>query len=254
MLLEAGAGALLGLFLWIGYKELSDIDPFEARRFSGLPFALLTGAIVYRTRARPVLWAIAGAIAFMILLVSFTPIVRKPVHSLIRADSATAVDAVIVLSAGVTDDGLLGGQGTDRLLSGIEFLRTGLTRNIVITLIQNDGVYSTEDQTRLLGMAPAGTKVFSTAEAWSTRDEAVFTAKIAAAQHWSRIAVITSPTHTRRACATFEKLALQVVCIPAAARDMAVYSLRGSWDRLQGFRLWLYESLATSEYARRGWI
>ena len=77
---------------------------------------------------------------------------------------------------------------------------------------------------------------------------------IAQPRGWSTIALVTSPMHTRRACATFEAVGFKVVCVPADARESGLYEGSGAGDRLRVFGWWLYETFASSTYRRRGWI
>lgn len=256
--LEAGAGMVLGLFVWIGYRQLSVIDPFQSRGTSGYLICALIGAVIYRTRARAVLWAIAASLALMIVIVAYTPIVRAPAQKFMRLDPVGVVDAVVVLSSSVSDDQLLDQQGTDRLLTGLQLVKQGVSRNLVVTRLRLSGseetLFSVYDQIRLYKLAGSPGQLITTPFTTNTHDEALATKQIAVRKGWRRVAVVTSPTHTRRACAAFEKAGLSVVCVPALSRDVAMGTLTRSGDRLRAFQLWLYESLATSEYARRGWI
>ncbi len=256
--LEAGAGMVLGLFSWIGYRELSVVDPFQSRGTSGVLVCALIGAVIYRTRLRPIMWAIAGSLAFMIVLVAYTPIIRRPAQSFIRIDPIRNVDAVVVLSSSVSDDQVLDQQGMDRLLTGLQLVRQGVAKNLVVTRIRLVGseapLFSVYDQIRLYKLAGSPGQLMTTQFTANTHEEAVETRKIADRKGWKRVAVVTSPTHTRRACAAFEKVGLSVVCVPALSRDVAIGTLVQPGDRLRAFQLWLYESMAVSEYKRRGWI
>jgi uncharacterized SAM-binding protein YcdF (DUF218 family) len=258
MFFEAGAGMLLGFFSWIGYERLSIIDPLGARGINGMLVFALLGGLLYRTKARAILWAIPAAIAFMILLVSYTPIIVNPARGLIRTDSMSTVDAVVVLSSGVSDDQVLDQQGTDRLLTGLGVARRMGAKTLVVTLLAMDGtegaLTSKYDQLRLYYLAQAPVKLVMIPSMGNTHGEAMQTARLASERGWKRIGVVTSPLHSKRACATFEKAGFSVVCVPALSRDLAVGTLRGAGDRLRAFQLWLYESLATSEYKRRNWI
>ncbi|MEP6551569.1 MAG: hypothetical protein ABJB95_10315, partial [Gemmatimonadales bacterium] len=71
---------------------------------------------------------------------------------------------------------------------------------------------------------------------------------------WKTLAVVSSPMHSRRACATFEAVGFKVICVPAAVRGSGLYSAANAGDRLRAFRSWLYETFATDTYRRRGWI
>lgn len=258
MFLQTGAGMLLGFFTWIGYSQLSMIDPFPSLHLNGLVVFLLAGAWIYRTRVRAIMWAVPAALAFMILLVSFTPLVVTPARALIRTDPMSEVDAVVVLSSGVSDDEVLDQQGLDRLLTGLEITRSVGARALVVTPLALEGsegtVHSRYDQRRLYHLARSPVEMITTGPVENTHSEALETVRLAKERGWKRVALVTSPLHSLRACATFEKAGLSVVCVPALSRDVAVGTLKEAGDRLRAFQLWLYESLAISEYHRRGWI
>jgi len=88
----------------------------------------------------------------------------------------------------------------------------------------------------------------------TTRTEALRMKAIARANGWQTLAVVTSPLHTRRACATFEAVGFRVVCVPSTVRGSGLIPGSIAEDRLRDFRSWLYETFATDSYRRRGWI
>ncbi len=256
--IASATGALLGFVSWLEYLRLSTLDPFERFGVSGLLPAALLGAIVYHGRLRAIMWAIPGAFAFMIAVISYTPIMRDSTRSLIRQDVVTDVDAVVVLSSRVSDDELLDQQGLDRLIAGIQLAQSQGNRPLILTRTRVKGwertVDSQPDQQRLLRLGTGLTDVILTGYPEDTHDEALLTLSVARKRGWQKVAVVTSPFHSRRACATFEKQGFLVVCVPALSRDVAVNTMMRGPDRLRAFQLWLYESIGTSEYRRRGWI
>lgn len=88
----------------------------------------------------------------------------------------------------------------------------------------------------------------------STRDEALQFVALGRTHGWQRIAVVTSPLHTRRACRTFEVAGLPVSCVPARSRGYSLRWLGGTHARLNVFREVLYETLGTLWYSYRGWV
>jgi uncharacterized SAM-binding protein YcdF (DUF218 family) len=66
--------------------------------------------------------------------------------------------------------------------------------------------------------------------------------------------VVTSPTHSRRACAAFEREGLAVVCVPAVETQFDVESLEKPNDRVRAFGPVIHERLGLLVYRRRGWI
>ena len=89
---------------------------------------------------------------------------------------------------------------------------------------------------------------------FTTRTEAIRMRNVAARSGWTTVAVVTSPLHSRRACATFEAVGFRVVCVPAASREHLVPEAWLPEDRMRTFRAWLYETFATATYKSNGWI
>jgi len=88
----------------------------------------------------------------------------------------------------------------------------------------------------------------------STHDEAIAVKQVADRERWNHVVLVTSPFHSRRACATFEHVGLAVSCIPSDSRDIAVHSLTDAGDRVSAFNLWIYELAATLHYKVHGWV
>jgi uncharacterized SAM-binding protein YcdF (DUF218 family) len=68
------------------------------------------------------------------------------------------------------------------------------------------------------------------------------------------IIVVTSPMHTRRACATFEKVGFRVYCMPAEERLWITRHPELPRDRVPAFRMYLYERVGWLKYRWKGWI
>jgi uncharacterized SAM-binding protein YcdF (DUF218 family) len=217
------------------------------------------GAILGATRLRPLLWISAAVIAFLCLAVAYTPLVSALAAPLVRRDPLPAhVDAIAVLSAGFTRDGMMRNETLDRLLTGLALAGRGFARTLLISRERTDFagkvVSDSADKEKLLALAKPSAQVVFVDSVFTTRTEAVRMKAIAQARGLSTVAVVTSPMHTRRACATFEAVGLKVVCIPADLRESGLYEGSNAEDRLRAFRSWLYETFASDSYRRRGWI
>jgi uncharacterized SAM-binding protein YcdF (DUF218 family) len=168
------------------------------------------------------------------------------------------VDAIAVLSMGFTPDGMMRGETLDRLLTGLSLAKRGVARSVLVSRERRsfDGkvVSDSADQEALLDLAKPSAQVIFVDSVFTTRTEALRMKAIAQAHGWSTVAVVTSPMHTRRACATFEAVGFKVVCVPAAVRESGLYEQGNAQDRLRAFRSWLYEKFATDSYRRHGWI
>lgn len=221
--------------------------------------AAVVGAIVGATRLRPLLWIVAGPIAIVALAVTYTPIVSVLATPLVRRDTLPArVDVVAALSHGLTPDGLMRSQTLDRLLSALALARSGRASAVLVSEERRSyggkSVTDSADLREIVQSFAVPAEVIFVDSVFTTRTEALRMRGIAAPRGWTTVAVVTSPLHSRRACATFEAVGFKVVCVPSTSREHAVPEARSPEDRLRTFRSWLYEIFATATYKSNGWI
>lgn len=261
LLKEFASGAVLGTLIWLAVVTLGFHSVFHLPNSAGLGPAALLGGLVGFTRFRSILWLTGGTLVALFILVAFTPVIVEPAQSLVRSDPIPSppltVDAVVILSSGVTGDGLLNPSGTERMVSGLRLAKVTGSRAIVTTRVRtgpNLEVSSDADQKNLVDLFGAGVAHFIVPEVFSTRDEALLVRDLARQQRWARVAVVTSPSHSRRACGTFEKVGLRVTCAPAESREVAFHTLAYSGDRVEAFQLWVYEMAGTVNYRLKGWL
>lgn len=256
---HAAAGAVLGALCAVSAHVLGVQQLLRRPELVLYIPAAALGAALGVTRLRPLVWIAAGVIALTCMAVAYTPLVQAMARPLIRRDSIPVrVDAIAVLSAGLTPDGMMRSETLERLLTGLLLARRGLATRMLVSMERRvfDGTAVTDSAdvaavTALVGARPAPILVDSVT---STRTEALRMRAIARVNGWKTLAVVTSPLHTRRACATFEAVGFRVVCVPAAVRGSGLYPGSNAEDRLRAFRSWLYETFATDSYRRRGWI
>jgi len=258
---EIASGAVLGALVWLAICSLGFHAIFGLSVARWLGPAALLGGLLGVTRFRALLWVGGATLAVLFAVVSFTPLIVQPVQALIRSDPMPSppltLDAVVVLSSGVTTDGALDSDGTERLLSGLRLARATGTSGIVTTRVRSSGrpeVSSDADQKKLVDLAGSGLRLFIVSDVFSTRDEALRVRELARQQRWTRVAVVTSPPHSRRACGTFEKAGLRVTCVPAESRDVGFRTLDAPGDRVDAFKWWIYEFAGTMNYRVKGWL
>lgn len=250
-------GLGLGGAIWLTISLLGVPSVFHIESLTGLvPFAL-AGMLVFLTRFGRIIAWIEAWLLILVVVIAYTPFIGTA-RTLIRTDPMPAhADAVVVLSAGVTADGFLHGQGLDRLLTGLAIVKRGIAPSLVVTREERDlgdrKVNTAADQDSLIALVNVVKFVATPLEA-STHDEAMAVKRIANQSGWRRIILVTSPFHTRRACATFEHVGLVVTCTPSDSRDIAVHSLKSPRDRVGAFSMWIYELAATLQYKRHGWV
>jgi len=220
--------------------------------------AALAGALLGNTRLRPLLLIVGGILALICIAVAYTPLVSALGRPLVRRDSIPArVDAIAVLSAGFTADGMMRRETLERLLSGLTLARRGLAPVLLVSMERSTDrppVSDSADIQSIISLSGGGTRTILVDSVTTTRTEALRMRAVARANGWQTLAVVTSPLHTRRACATFEAVGLRVVCVPATVRESGMIPGGIAEDRLRDFRSWLYETFATDSYRRRGWI
>jgi uncharacterized SAM-binding protein YcdF (DUF218 family) len=172
--------------------------------------------------------------------------------------SRSGVDAIAVLSMGGTPDGLMRSETLDRVLSGFDLVKRGLASNVMISRetrsFGGKEVSDSADLQNITAMVAMPATVIFVDSIFTTRTEALRMQLIAREHGWNTLAVVTSPMHSRRACATFEAVGFKVFCAPASIRGSGLDPNSIPEDRLRAFRAWLYERFATDSYRRRGWI
>jgi uncharacterized SAM-binding protein YcdF (DUF218 family) len=254
-------GAALASLVWLELVAFGIPNiVIGTKGYALIPIAALVGAAIGLTRARRLLLAAVFGLSIPLAIVAFTPVIRRPARALIRADplGARPVQAVVVLSGGITDDGHLRQPPTDRLLTGLSLLRRGFATTLVLTRERNrppgPSVTSDVDQQRLVSLLERPIRLLIVDSIFSTRDEAVRTRALARTLDFTSVAVVTSPLHTYRACATFETVGFTVTCVPSESRDVALAALRTPTDRVKALQLWLYELAGLAKYRVSGWI
>jgi uncharacterized SAM-binding protein YcdF (DUF218 family) len=251
-------GAISGAASWLLLQQLGVPQIFGIGSEAGLIPLVLLGALLAWTSWRWLIPVIAFALLALLLVVAYTGIAAPLAFKLIRIDAIpSSADAVVPLSAGVTADGHLTQQGLDRTITAVDLAERGVAPVLLFT--------REERKTRRRKSNNAGDQilvarlarldhVMTTRPVKSTHDEAVAVASVARYRGWKRVIVVTSPFHSRRACATFERAGVTVSCVPSDSRDVAINRLIYPHDRIVAFGLWLYETAGTLRYKQKGWI
>jgi uncharacterized SAM-binding protein YcdF (DUF218 family) len=194
------------------------------------------------------------------LVVTQTGVMSNLAAHWVRNDSvSTPIDAVVVLSGGLTADSSLGTSGTERLLTGLELVRAGLAPRLVTTRATDrygGRVVSTDaGQRRLVRLTGIDSSRWSVVDSvHSTRDEAMQVARLLHPASARTVAVVTSAIHTKRACATFEGVGFRVRCVAARGIQNTTRRPMSADDRLEAFREYLYERIGMAKYRWKGWI
>jgi len=204
--------------------------------------------------------AVVIAVGFALFMLAFTPMTAAPIQAWVRRDSVPGrmPDAVVVLSTTITEDGLVDGTGTARGLSALEAMRQTRASILITTRpsqVRPEALSAAmEDYRRLIDPLVATSRWRVVGPVATTHHEALATSRLLVPPSSKRIIVVTSPIHTRRACATFEGVGFSVTCWPSAERRYDLNTFSGVRTRLAATADWLYERAGMIEYRWRGWI
>lgn len=252
-------GGAIGIALWCMLLAFQLLPGKTADTAGVLMFGLF-GIAIRLSRIRDALLAILVVAAVIVLVVTQTPVSDAVASRWIRSDAFpdSGVAAVVVLSAAVNPNKTISSEALDHLITGLELTGAGKAPMLVTTTVRQrfpGGVVSSEaDQSRIVALFGRPIKWIRTQPGKSTRDEAVNAASMLLPTGRTRIAVVASPMHTRRACAAFEAVGFAVTCVPARSRSSGGVSSASPRDRLVAFGDWVYEVTGTAKYRMRGWL
>ncbi len=251
-----GVGLAVGAF--VGFIAL-DLDlptlvSFWGDRSFLVPALAVACALAWLTPLRRLVALAGGILGIVWLAVAFTPLVSWMAGGLVRRDPPADADAVYVFASRLQADGDPTTDAMSRLLKGIELLAQGRAKRLVVPeLPPPSRLYAPLARDWVKLYAP-GTEVLSVGPTSRTREEAVALARLFRERGWRRVLAVTSPTHTRRACASLEQQGLSVVSVPAIETDFDLETLDRPGDRRSAFGPVAHERLGLFVYRRRGWM
>jgi len=253
-------GSALGVALWCVCFALQ-ILPGTLADTPGVLLLAAFGLFVGATRFRRVLLVLLELATLVIAVVTLSPLSEASAARWVRQNPipSSGVAAAVSLSAGINPDTTISGEAADHLLMALELVRAGKARSLVTTttadLFPTGFVSSETDQMRIIDLFAGRVDWFRTPPGHSTHDEAIASARLLLPRGMRQIAVITSPMHTRRACAVFEAVGFEVTCIAARLRTPGGQPVSSDpTHRLTIFGQLVYEVAATVEYSIRGWM
>jgi uncharacterized SAM-binding protein YcdF (DUF218 family) len=251
---DALIGAILGLLITIAGQQIGLQSVPILRGVHPLPFGAAIGAFLGISKIRAALWGAAGLVSVIILVVAYTPLVPPLIRSYVRKDALRPVQAVVVLSSDVQEDGEMTDAAQIRILRGYEVLQEGLAKELVITRLprpKKSSLEAVQQQMRRLRM---DFPIHETGDVRNTRDEALEVAYLAQKQGWDEVILVSDGSHLKRAGAAFEKAGLKVLCSPCPERYYDLRTLNEPDERLIAFREWLWEAIGYQVYKFRGWL
>jgi uncharacterized SAM-binding protein YcdF (DUF218 family) len=218
---------------------------------------LLLAAAILRRRPR-LAWTLAGLGAATLVVASSGPVANALVRRAERGAPSTyrpevVYDAVVVLG-GMVDDAASRASGAtelqaqvDRVLRGYELVRAGRARAVLLSAgLVSPAPGDVPEADRLAAKLvewgiPAG-QVVVEASSRNTRENAIESARVAAAHGWRTLLLVTSAAHAARALGCFRAVGLEPDVLPVDFRAgdgrgeswlPRVYALDRSTDALR---------------------
>ena len=197
---------------------------------------------------------IVAALALFYLLVFQTPLVWWMAEPLRIAAPPSAADAIVVFAGGVGESGRAGGGYQERVSQAIDLYRAGHAPRIVFS---SGFVFTMREAEVMKAVAvangvPADAILLEEAAA-NTRENVEYTKRILDQHGWTRVLLVSSPYHMRRACLTWRKLAPDITVVPTPVPESQFYTHRRG-PSLEQIRGLLHEAAAIVQYWWRGWI
>jgi len=209
---------------------------------------------LWTTRLRPAVAAATACLALAWLVVGFTPLTAWMARELPRRDAERPADAAFVLASRIQDDGELTATAMSRLVHALELLGQDKASRLVLSELPPPYAAYAPAARALMAHLRLKQELLSVGPVRSTRDEAVLVARLFRERGWRRVLLVTSPTHARRAAASFEREGLEVVSSPATETRFDLERLARPDERLFAFGSLLHERVGIQVYRYRGWM
>jgi len=247
-------GFILGVAAWHPLDRLgmSQFLPVVGKWAPALA-AGVVGAVLFVGGFAWALWAFAALICLVYQIITGTPLIERAARSTIREDPLHRCEAVIALSSSPRSDGGLDTAGRARITAALDLLRCGFADYLVITRVADSPSILPAAQ-KLMGLMGISAPILEFGPVGGTHDEAVAAAKLVKTRGWQELLMVTSPAHTRRAAAAFEKAGVHVVAASSEDPRCSYSNLSCPGDRLYAFGCWQREFLGWITYRRRGWL
>jgi uncharacterized SAM-binding protein YcdF (DUF218 family) len=216
--------------------------------------AALLGALLWRTPLKRLVAGTAALLACAWMTVAFTPLTPTLAAGLARRDPLRPADAVFVLASRIQDDGDLTSSALSRLVHGLRLVAEGHAPRLILSELHPPSAPYALPARELMRDFHITGELLTVGPVGNTRDEAVAVAQLGRARGFRRILLVTSPLHSRRASAAFEREGLDVVSSPCPEARYDVESLATPGERLMAFGGVTHERVGLWVYARRGWI
>ena len=208
---------------------------------------------LYTAASRRTLQGLVAVVVAYFLLFQ-TPLLWWVASPLKIVQPAAPADAIVVFAGGVGESGKAAGGYQERLTQAIGLYRSGMAPRLIFS---SGFVFTLREAEVLKALAvDAGVPpeaIVLEEQAANTYENVEFTRRILNERHWTRVLLVSSPYHMRRAMLTWKKVAPEITVIPTPAPESQFYTHeRGaSLEQIRGI---VHEYAAIINYWWRGWI
>ncbi|MDP3716178.1 MAG: ElyC/SanA/YdcF family protein [Acidobacteriota bacterium] len=194
------------------------------------------------------------AVAVVYALVFYTPLLWWAASPLQKSDPPQPADAIVVFAGGVGESGKAGGGHLERLKQAVDLYKAGYAPSLILS---SGYVFSFKEAEVMRALAidqgvPAD-RILLEEQATNTRENVTFTNNILRERQWTRILLVSSPYHMRRATMVWHKAAPDVTVIPTPPFSSQFYE-HGVGASLEQVRGIVWEYAAVVSYWWRGWL
>jgi len=208
---------------------------------------------VYRQTRTRIAQAVIG-LAALYLLVFNTNLLWWCARPLFVEAAPTQADAIVVFAGGVGESGKAGGGAQERLARAVELYRAKFAP---VLILSSGYVYSFHEADVMRAMAidqgVPDSAIMLEQRATNTFQNVKFVDDILRDRRWTRILLVSSPYHMRRAVLVWQKQDPEVQVVPTPVQQSQFYDhTRGA--NLEQVRGIIQEYVAILGYWRRGWL
>jgi uncharacterized SAM-binding protein YcdF (DUF218 family) len=254
-LIGLGIGAFIGV--WMGV--LAALINTDLEWFWGLGILGFCTALGAFRVSRIGLQIVSGVITGLVALAMFTPALQPLEDYLDVTELPSQADVIVSLGGGFhCGTSELEASSLARITKGLELWRAGYAQTMTVTdahgLAPNCGSIKDAALDLIRKLYPINTpEIVVLKDMKTTRTEAEAVAREAKVRGWGKILIVTSPSHSRRAKATFAQLGLDAFVV-AATEPRFDSSLRTPFDRLMAIRAVSRELAGLAKYSLFGWF
>lgn len=202
-------------------------------------------------RIRGAILVALGLVVFFATVPQVTQVLMAPLQ---HREQPQQADVIIVLGGGLKKDGSVGKIVANRIREGLALEHALYSQ----TIFFSGGPVKSKLYTESVQMLDYATNVeqekgvfFAETQSTSTRGNAEFSKIMMQEHNWNTALLVTSQYHELRACRTFRKLQINVICVPANASLGPKLTYWEQFGLLKGV---IREYGATVYYWMRGYL